>query len=100
MKLGGAICVPYAVFAPYAESIHSGLSSPMPSQNRMIASRVACSLFRQDSVRNCVPISARMSASISSVNLPRASPLVMPAESVVVVFMPGNSLSFNAMNAL
>ena len=57
----------------------------MPSQKRRIASRVAYSLFTQASVRSSVPISARMSASISSVNLPRASSFVMPAVSVGAV---------------
>ena len=29
-KLGGAMIVPYRLFAPYSGSHHSGLSSPMP----------------------------------------------------------------------
>ena len=51
----------------------------MPSQKRRIAVRVAYSLLMLASVRSSVPISARMSASILSVNLPVASSFVMPA---------------------
>ena len=57
----------------------------MPSQKRRIAVRVAYSLLMLASVRSSVPISARMSASILSVNLPVASSLVMPALSSVMV---------------
>ena len=40
MKLGGAMIPPDGVAAAYSSSVHSGLSSPMPSQNRRIAMRV------------------------------------------------------------
>ena len=57
----------------------------MPSQKRRIAVRVAYSLLMLASVRSSVPISARMSASILSVNLPVASSFVMPALSSAMV---------------
>lgn len=91
MKLGGAMIPPNGPEAAYASSVQSGLSSPMPSANRRMASRVAYSLLTQASVRNSVPISSRIWASISSVNLPVASSLPIPVScgvSVVVIAVP------------
>ena len=91
MKLGGAMIPPDGAAAAYSSSVHNGLSSPMPSQNRRIAMRSANSLLTDIAVRSSVPMRARISASISSVNLPAASSLPNPdfcGAWVVVIALP------------